>query len=95
MRITFGPLPAAELHPSVQGVPAGAGLGAKQVILWEDVMGRSKGHPSRDQAIQVPVNCYAMDVFCRLDVFQDLTGTRLDSSYTKLAYKKTKHFSQF
>lgn len=77
MRILFGPLPAAELHPPVQGTPAGAGLRAKQVILWEDVMCRGKSHLSWDKAIKVPVNCHTMNVFSRFDVFQDLKGQDL------------------
>lgn len=74
MRILFSPLPAAQLHPPVQGTPASAGLRAKQVIIWEDVMSRSESQLSRDEAVKVPVNCHAVDVFSGFEIFQDLRG---------------------
>lgn len=72
VRVLFGPLPAPQLHPSVQRAEAGARLCAKQVILWVEVMGDSQGHFSRDEAVHVPVNRHAVNVASCVDIVQDL-----------------------
>lgn len=60
--ILFSPVPAPQLHPSVQWAPPGAGLCAKQVILWIEMMGGPQAYLSWDQPVHVPVHCHAMDV---------------------------------
>lgn len=68
MRVLLSPLPAAQLHPPVQRAPARAGLCAKQVILWVEVMDDSQGHLSWDKAIEVPVYCHTVDVLSCLNI---------------------------
>lgn len=72
MCVLFSPLPAAQLHPSVQRAPASARLRAEQVIFWVEVVGDPQGHFSRDQAVHVPVNRHAVNVTPRVDIAQDL-----------------------
>lgn len=71
-RVLFGPLPAPQLHPSVQRAKAGARLCAKQVILWVEVMSDSQGYFSWDQGVHVPVNRHAVNVASCVDIVQDL-----------------------
>lgn len=70
--VLFGPLPAAQLHPSVQRAPASARLRAEQVIFRVEVVGDPQGHFSREKAVHVPVNRHAVNVTPRVDVAQDL-----------------------
>lgn len=72
MRVLFGPLPAAQLHPSVQRAEAGARLCAEQVVLREEVMGGPQGYFSWDKGVHVPVNRHAVNVASRVDVVQHL-----------------------
>lgn len=77
-RVLLGPLPAPQLHPSVQRAEAGARLRAKQVILRVEVMGGPQGYFSWDKGVHVPVDRHAVNVASRVDVVQDLRGTRVE-----------------
>lgn len=74
MCILFGPIPATKLHSSVQLAPTRAGLCAKQVILWVEVMGDSQAYLSWDKAVHVPVNCHTMNVPSCVYIIKDLKG---------------------
>lgn len=84
--VLFGPLPAPQLHPSVQRAPAGARLRAKQVILRVEVMGHPQGHVSRGQAVQVPVNRHAVNVTSCVDVVQDLGEQGRREDFMKIIF---------
>lgn len=70
--VLFSPVPASQLHPSVLWGKARAGLSAKQVILWVEMMGDSQAQLSWDEAVQIPVNCHTMNVLSCLNITQDL-----------------------
>lgn len=68
MCVLFCPVPAPQLHPSVQWAPPSAGLCAEQVILWIEMMGDSQAYLSRDEPVHVPVNCHAVNVPPCMDI---------------------------
>lgn len=72
MCVLFSPAPASQRHPSVQWGKAGAGLSAKQVIVWVEMMGDSQAQLSWDKAVQIPVNCHAVNVLSCMNITQDL-----------------------
>lgn len=74
MCVLLSPVPATQLHPSVQWAPARAGLCAKQVILRVEMMGDSQAYLCWDKAVKVPMNCHTVNVPSCLNIIQDLEG---------------------
>lgn len=70
--VLLRPVPAAQLHPSVQWAPASAGLRGEQVVLWVEMVSDSQAYLCWDQAVHVPVNCHAMNEPSCMDIIQDL-----------------------
>lgn len=68
MCVLFSPVPAAQLHPAVQWVPASTGLSGKQVILWVEVVGDPQADVRWDEAVHVPVDCHTMDVLSCMNI---------------------------
>ncbi|CAB1334542.1 unnamed protein product, partial [Coregonus sp. 'balchen'] len=65
---------AAQPDPSVCGAPASAGLRAKQVVLWVQVVGSAQGELCRHQGVQVPVDSNTMDIPASTHITEDLGG---------------------
>lgn len=96
MCVLFSPVPATQLHPSVQWAPARTGLCSEQVILRVEMMGDSKAYLSWDKLVHVPVNCHTMNVPSCMNITKDLEAKKDESKlsfHVKCVQEKGTKFS--
>lgn len=78
--VIFSSFPAAQAHTTVQYVPTRTRFCSQNEVLWIEVMRGRQGDFGRNDAIEVPVNADAMDIFGSMNVTQNLQQDRVTES---------------